>query len=146
MRKEPYRYVEHTADVEYIAFGGDMEKCFANALMAMFDTMTYKSKVSSSKAGGISFLVKDKAKSKEDLLWYLLQDTLSISDSKGIFPFKVQKLKIMEDKGNYKIEAKILAKPKEPVASKLDVKGVSRYNLSVRKARDGIEAVVVLDV
>lgn len=138
MAPKPYRFVSHTADVEFIAFGKDTEQCFENALLAMFETMTYKAKLISSKSKGTSFVVKDKAKNAEDLLWYVLQDTLSIADSKGIFPFKVGNLKIMEKAGTYKIEAKILAKPKEQAASKLDVKGVSRYNLKVERKRGHI--------
>jgi SHS2 domain-containing protein len=146
MAARPYRFVSHTADVEFIASGREMEQCFENALLAMFETMAYNKKLASSKAKLYEFSVKDRAKTSEDLLWYLLQDTLSIADSKGIFPFKVGYLKIMEKGGVHKVDARILARPKEPGASKLDVKGVSRYNLKVEHKKQGVFATVVLDV
>ncbi len=144
--KKQYRFVEHTADVEFVASGKNAEDCFRNALMAMFDTMCYTDKVSSLKSKTITFLVKDRANNIEDLLWYSLQDTLSISDSKRIFAYKASSIKIKEGSKSYSISMKIYGKPKTDKISKLDVKGVSRYNLGIRKTKRGIEATVVLDV
>ncbi|MGD0511299.1 MAG: archease [Candidatus Micrarchaeaceae archaeon] len=144
--KKGRRFVSHTADVEFVAFGSSREECFDNALMAMFDTMSYSNKVARLKSKDVSFTVKDKANSLEDLLWYAMQDTLSISDSKQLFPYKVSEIAIKEKDGKYSISMKIAAKAKESAVSKLEVKGVARYNLWVGKARKGIRATVVLDV
>ncbi len=143
-----YKYLEHTADVEFVAFGKNLESCFKNALMAMFDTISYLDKVASSKSKNVVFKVEDKANSLEDLLWYALQDTLSIADSRSIFAYKVPsiKIKIKEFKRVYEIRMTVVGKPRENSASKLDVKGVSRYNLGIKKTRKGTEATVVLDV
>jgi SHS2 domain-containing protein len=144
--KEGYRFVEHTADVEYIASGMDAESCFSNALMAMFDTISYTKKVSSSRSKSVTIAVKDKAKNIEDLLWYALQDTLSISESKALFAYAIKNIKIVEGKSGYSIKLQIYAKQKEDRMSKLDVKGVSRYNLGVKVTKKGMKATVVLDV
>jgi len=145
-KHEPYKYLEHTADVEFVAFGKDAQECFTNALLATFNTISYTKKIESSKEKKITFIVNDKAKSLGDLLWYALQDAVSIADSKSLFAYKVLHMKIIENKGTYKINAKIAAKAREEKASKLDVKGVSRYNLKVKNTREGTEATVVLDV
>ncbi len=144
--RKPFKYVNHMADVEYIAHGKDVEECFTNALMAMFDTISYKSRVSNSKSANVFINIKDKAKNIEDLLWYTLQDTLSMTDSKGLFAYKVSDLKINESNGSCRINARICAKAKEDRAIKLDVKGVARYNLWIKKKKDGTYASVVLDV
>lgn len=145
-KQEPYRYLEHTADVEFIAFGKNMEECFRNALMATFNTISYIDKIASSKGKGTTFIVKDRANNLEDLLWYALQDTVSIADSRSLFPFKILSLKITENKGAYHINTSILAKEREEKVSKLDVKGVSRYNLKIERTKKSTEATVVLDV
>lgn len=141
-----YKFVEHTADVEFIAFGKDNESCFKNALMAMFDTMSYIDKVVSSKSKNVAIIIKDKAKNIEDLLWYALQDTLSITDANSIFAYKISSLKIKESNGLYTINIRIYGKNKADNLSKLDVKGVSRYNLGIKRTAKGVEATAVLDV
>jgi SHS2 domain-containing protein len=141
-----YEFIEHTADVEFRAFGRNIETCFSNALVAMLDTISYTRKLSSSKSKNIKFIIKDTAKSLDDLLWYILQDTLSVADSRDLFAYKINSLKISERNGKYKIDLSINSKQKTVSMSKLDVKGVSRYNLSVVKNRNGWIANVVLDV
>ena len=145
-QRKGYKYLEHTADVEYVARGKSIEECFANALMAMFDTQSYLGKVSSSKAKGATIEVKDKASTIQDLLWYTLQDALSLSDSRAVFPYKVSSIKISKKGKSYAIYAKMLAKEREDGTSKLDIKGVARYNLSLKQNAGGFEANVVLDV
>lgn len=141
-----YKYLEHTADVEYIAYGRDINECFKNALLAMFDTMSYTPKVRSSKSKGAVIVVKDSAKSMEDMLWYTLQDALSIMDSKSLFGYRVSSIAVAEEKGSFTVHARIYAKEREDSTSKLDVKGVARYNLKVERKNGLFGARVVLDV
>jgi SHS2 domain-containing protein len=141
-----YKYLEHMADVEYVAYGKSLEECFKNALMAMFDTISYINKVEISKSKKVTIVVKDKARNTEDLLWYALQDTLSILDSKSLFAYKVAGIKITQDKGSYKINASVYAKDRLDAHTKLDVKGVARYNLKIKETAKGFEGNVVLDV
>ncbi|MGI0100554.1 MAG: archease [Candidatus Micrarchaeaceae archaeon] len=141
-----YRFMEHTADVEYVATGRDVEACFSNALMAMFETISYTDRVAMSRSKRIVFKVKDAASNYGDLLWYTLQDSLSEADSKGLFAYKAASIKITGSEGAYKIAASICSRRKSDETAKLDVKGVSRYNLSVKRSKGSIEARVVLDV
>jgi protein archease len=144
--RKGYKFVGHTADVEFVAYGKDMEACFKSALMAMFETMAYIKKVASSNAKSTSFTVKDRAGTIEDLLWYALQDTLSIADSRSIFAYKVSGISIKKGRNNYSISVRVHGKKREESASKLDVKGVSRYDLRVKGTKNRIKATVVLDV
>ena len=141
-----YRFLEHTADVEYIAYGKDERECFSNALMAMFDTASYLAKLERSKEKRIIMKVKSRASRTEDLLWYLLQDVLSMTDAKGLFAYSVKRLRIGESGTKRTAEAELLARERSDQASKLDVKGVSRYELSLRRTGRRLEAHVVLDV
>lgn len=145
-KRAGYRFRGHTADVEYVAYGETIESCFKNALMGMFDTIAYVRKVSSSRSKTISFNIKDEAQSIEDLLWYALQDALSMADSKDMFAYRVSNVKISESTGSFRISMSIHGKKKVTAVSKLDVKGVSRYNLGIRKNGARVSATVVLDV
>ncbi len=141
-----YRFVGHTSEVEFEASGRTMEECFRNSLAAMFDTICYADKAKGHRSKRSEFRVRDSAANPDDLLWYSLQDALSISDSKGLFPYSVRRLRITERGGKYSIDASISAREKSDHLSRLEVKGVSRYNISVRKSGTGFRATAVLDV
>ncbi len=141
-----YRFLEHTADVEYVAFGKDERECFSNALVAMFDTSSYISRLLRSRDRKVIMRVRSRAKTLEDLLWYMLQDVLSNEDAMGLFGYSVRRIRLGESGAWKTADVEILAKERSDQASRLDVKGVSRYELSLKRAKRGIEAHVVLDV
>lgn len=146
MPRKKYEFLNHTADVEYLAYGKTLKECFENAFAALFETISYTKKVSSSRQKTVRFRVKDKAKKLDDLLWYSLQDTLSIADSRELFAYRVSALKITKEKEFYKISAVVLGKPRVESHSKLDAKGIARYNLKVETRGKETIANVVIDV
>ncbi len=141
-----YRFLDHTADVEFIASGKSMEEAFSNAFMALFDTSAYLDKVSKDKSKAKAFVITETAKDPEKLLWYVLQDAVSIMDSRSLFPYKINKLSISKGKTVYKFRATMEAKGRKAEHAKLDIKGISRYGLSVTKRAKGFEAHVIMDV
>ncbi len=144
--RKKYEFLNHTADVEYLAYGKTLEECFKNAFAALFETISYTKKVSASRQKVVKFKIKDKAKKLDDLLWYALQDTLSIADAKELFAYRISSLKITKQKDLYKISAVITGKSREESQSKLDAKGIARYNLKVETKGNEIIATVVIDV
>ncbi len=141
-----YRFVGHTADVEFEAYGSGVEELFRNALLAMFDTAADVHKLARQRSAPVGFPLKEKSKDLSDLLWMTLQDALSAASAKGLFGYKVPQLKVAESKGLYSLSAEILGRKETPQLSKLDVKGVSKYDLNVTKSKKGMKSTVVLDV
>jgi SHS2 domain-containing protein len=140
-----YRYISHTADVEFLAYGKTLEESFHNGLLALFETIAYTKKVSASKDPALTFAMKVKADTIEKLLWYTLQDAISILDSKSLFAYKVSGLKIRKAKG-YTLTAKVHAKRRRDEDSKLEIKGVSMYELKVEHKKSGFVSRAVVDV
>ena len=141
-----YRYMGHTADVEFLAYGSTLEISFKNALMALFETIAYTKKVSESPSKTHTFALKVKAKSEEELLCYTLQDAISIMDSDSIFAYKVTKLKIRKTEKGYALTASVLTKSRTDRDSKLEIKGVSMYDLKIEKKKGRFTSRVVVDV
>jgi SHS2 domain-containing protein len=144
--RERYRYVEHTADVEFVAYGAGMDELFRNALLAMFDTAADIRKLAGQRRSPVKFSLKEDSNDTKDLLWLTLQDSLSKASAKGIFAYGVSKLNIKETKRGYALEAVILGRKETPGVAKLDVKGVSKYDLNINRIGRHFEASVVLDV
>jgi len=146
MVKKGYQYVEHTADVEYIARGGTLESAFKNSFLGMFDTIADIKKLAKSKGKTTKLTINDRARTLEDLLWFGLQDALSVAEAEGAYAYGIASLSISASMGDYVIDAVLKAKKKDPSFSRLDVKGVSQFDLKVVKAKGEYRTSVVLDV
>jgi SHS2 domain-containing protein len=140
-----FRFVDHTADIEFIAYGKDEGELFSNALAALFETMADTGALSRLDKKRARVTVKEKADSLEDLLWYTLQHTLSITESRRIFAYEVAGIEVGQEAGKFFCNAKIYAKEKKDEYSKLAVKGVSKYGMQITKGK-GMEAKVIVDV
>ena len=145
-KRERYVFINHTADVEYVAYGSTIDRVFKNALLGLFDTIADIKKLSAAKAKVKLLNIEERARIPEDLLWFVLQDALSVTDAEGVYAYSVKKIKIGLEMGEYSAVVTIAAKKKDPKFSKLDVKGVSRFDMKVTKKDKTYLATVVLDV
>ena len=142
-----YKFINHTADIEFIAYGRELDEAFKNALLALFDAIAYVGKLK--RAGGKTKTIAISAAGadKESLLWASLQTSLSVCDAKGVFAYGVGKLSIKTYKsGAYGLRAKLLVKGKCPECAKFDVKGISKYDMKVEHKNKAVKAYVVIDV
>jgi SHS2 domain-containing protein len=140
-----YKFVDHMADIEFIAYGKTPDELFSNALAALFETSADTNALSRADARKVKVTVKEKADNLEELLWYTLQHTLSITESRRVFAYEVAEMKVGEEEGKFSSEVKIYAKEKKDEYSKLAVKGISKYGLRITMGEQ-MEATVVVDV
>ncbi|MCL5412126.1 MAG: archease [Candidatus Marsarchaeota archaeon] len=145
--KHGYRYFRHTADVEFRAYGDTLEEAFSNAALALFNTIADIRRVKRQGTGDIRATVLASSNSVEDLLWRTLQNALSIGDADGLFFYAVDSLEIktMAD-GSYRLRARLVGKTAAADTGRLDVKGVSKYDMHISKFQGGLAASAVLDV
>lgn len=122
-----FKFLEHTADIKFQAYGKSLEEAFSNSALAMFNAM-YSGKVSRK----IKKKISVKGKDNESLLYNFLEELLFLLDTKNFFLSSI-KVKINEKKleaelegdkaGNYKID--------------LDVKAVTYNSMFVKKLNQG---------
>ncbi len=146
MATKGYRYVEHTADVEFIARGSTPEELFRNSLLAMFETNAYIGRLGRSREPSRSIKIRDAAPDIGTLLWYVLQDALSAADAEQLFVYRIRGIAVKKKGNGLDASATLWGRSRELKYSKLEVKGVSRYDLKVSKTSRGYRASVVLDV
>jgi len=84
-----YKYISHTADVKFKAFGRNIDAVFSNSALAMFNILGPTNKVKSTKTKKI----KVKTKSYDQLLYDFLQELLFLLDTEHFFLHKVKKTK-----------------------------------------------------
>jgi len=93
-----YKFLEHTADVKFQAFGNSLEECFENAGLALVNIIC-KEKIKPISKKTIRVLGRD----KESLLYNFLEEFLYLLD---VGEFLVGDVKNVTIKSSYKIKNK----------------------------------------
>lgn len=89
-----YKFLEHTADAKFKAYGKTIEGAFSNAALAMFSIMVDTGKVK----GKIEKKINVKGADLKSLLYSFLEELLFLMDSKGFILNKIKKIKIEKNK------------------------------------------------
>ncbi|MGC8648778.1 MAG: archease [Candidatus Micrarchaeia archaeon] len=153
-----YRYLNHTADIEYIAYGNNLKTLFKNALLGMFNTIadikkmhfnaikSNKIKQDFKKLKAKRVIIRNNSDNKVELLWKILQDALSISDAEQLFFYNIKNIKLGKRQNLFYFSAELLGLNKFEQVSKFDVKGVSMLDMKIKKIKNKFYVRVVLDV
>ncbi len=134
-----FEFLEHTADIKFRAFGKTLEEVFENSALALFNVL-YGKKIKEKK----SYKIKAKGRDFESLLYSFLEEFVVLFDSKNFLPYKIKKLKLDEKK--FEIEAEVVGDDIKNYNADVHVKAITYHNMFVKKAKDGWEAQVVVDV
>ncbi len=131
-----YKFLEHTADIKFRAFGKSLNEAFENASLAMFNSMSderIKLKIKKK--------IKVSGKDNESLLYNFLEELLFLLDSKNFFLSKI-KVKISD----LKLTAELWGDSVKNYETKLDVKAVTYNQMKVEKKAGRWLVQVVIDV
>jgi len=134
-----FKFLEHTADIKFQAFGKSLEEVFENSALAMFSSM-FGGKVKKTR----KFNVKAEGKDNENLLYNFLEELIVLFDGKQFFLSKVEKIKI--DEKNLKLVAEVSGDKAENYEIHIDVKAITYSEMFVRKEKNKWVSQVVLDV
>ena len=137
MRK--YRFLDHTADVKFQAFGATLEEVFTNAALAMA-SLICKEKISARS----SVRVQVEGRDLESLLYNFLEEFLVLFDSRNFLLARVEAVEI--DNRELKLEAKAVGDRAGNYEIYLGIKAVTYSDMFVRWENNAWVAQVVLDV
>jgi len=139
-----YKYLDHTADIKFQAYGKTREEVFENAALAMFNVIIDTEKVSGDTAREI-FL---KSPDLESLLVDWLSELLYLFEVDEIVFREFRVEKIREDKGEYSITAQALGEKYylKSLPFETEIKAVTYNQLEITKTADGWKAQVVVDI
>ncbi|MEM0154331.1 MAG: archease [Methanothrix sp.] len=145
-----YRFMPHTADVRFLAYGKTIAQMLENSLLAMFDTQadirSIEKRVKAGQIASKTLEVRESASSERDALWYLLQRVLSELDAISSYGYGVEGIRVKKSKKGFEVSANILYVEQDVEYSRIYVKGVSGYTLEVKKIGDYYRASVVIDI
>ena len=146
MQRIKFRYLPHTADMAFIAYGSNYKELMENAALALLGVMLDIKRMGKDKGSVAGIGIKETSKTIEDLIWFTLQDILAEEDSRSLKAFKFDVEYIKEHGKIFKLAGRLLHKNTNKDYYKLDVKAVTPHDMRVIK-RNGIYSVtVVIDV
>lgn len=143
-QQKRYEYLEHTADIKFIAYGKTPEEVFENAALAMFNVIIDTEKVFEKIEREISL----KSPDLESLLVDWLSEILYLFEVEETVFRKFTVESIKEENGEYSISARASGEKYYPESHpfETEIKAVTYNQLEIRKVTDGWQARVVVDI
>ena len=140
-----FRYLPHTADIEFIAYGKTLGVLFRNSVLALLSAMSDTKLVGKDKAKPKSFIISTKAMDASNAIWYLLQDILSKIDALGVTGFNAEITKFSNKKDQVSVACKIFYKETKKYP-RFDVKAVTPHDLAIKREKGVYKVKITLDV
>ncbi|MBN2454001.1 archease [Candidatus Woesearchaeota archaeon] len=140
---QKYKFIEHTADAKFQAYGRSMEEAFSNAALAMFSIMTDPEKVERKKRLKISA----KGQDLKSLLVSFLEEFVFLLDSQNFLLNAVEKAQITKTEEGYEIGADAVGDVEAgKYETKGDVKAVTYNDMQINEEKGSCMVQVLVDI
>jgi len=136
---EQYKFLDHTADVKFQAFGKTVEEVFTNSALAMFHVM-YKGKIRATQDMEVSVEGNDLV----NLLYNFLEEFLFLFDSRNFLASTIKKIKLRDKP--LTLRAEVVGDDAKNYEINLGIKAVTYHDMFVRQENNQWITQVVLDV
>ena len=133
-----FKYLEHTADCKFQAFGKTLEEAFTNSALAMSNVMHPPEKIKPK----IEKTIEVKGKDRQSLLYNFLEELLFLLDTEGFLLNKVKEIKIE----NNKLKAIIIGDSAENYEIHGAVKAVTYNDMYIKEEHNEVKIQVVVDL
>lgn len=138
-----YKFLEHTADTKFQAFGKTLEESFSNAAIAMFEVLLETKKVKKK----LTKKIKVEAKDKEGLLYKWLEELLFLLDTDFFVINNVKNMEIKQKGKKYLLTAEVEGDTyKDEYGMHGSVKAVTYNEMFVKEEEGKAIVQVVLDI
>lgn len=138
-----FKFLEHTADIKFQAFGRSMEEVFRNSALAISESV-YGGNVEKTLTNEIKIQGSD----KENLLYNFLDEIIFLIDAEKFLVSEIRDLKIKKSENErFELTATLVGDSSEKYEIKEHIKSVTYNEMFVRENNEGgWVAQVVLDV
>lgn len=140
---ERYRFLDHTADAKFEAFGGTPEEAFGNAALAVASVMWDWSRV----ARRLRVPVDVSGPDWERLLMAFLEEVLYLLDTRRFLLAGVENVHIREIDEGWRLSAEFVGDA-DPDRYKIcgEVKAITLNEMRIRRGPEGVSVRVVIDL
>lgn len=158
---QKFKFIPHTADIKFQAFGKTLKEVFENSALALFKIMN-NNKIKETK----KFKIQAKGDDFESLMYNFLEQFLILFDTKNFIPSKIKNLKLDGSKGvshqpptrgakqerqdsgekKLKINAEVFGDSAKNYEISMSVKAITYNEMFIKKNKSNWISQVVLDV
>jgi SHS2 domain-containing protein len=136
MRKK-FKFLEHTADIKFQAFGKDINEVFENVALAISEIIARENKIKLK----IKKKIKIKGIDKESLLHNFIEELLYLVDAENFITTKAR----VKISGNT-LEAELQGDKTDNYKGLDHIKAATYAEMYIKKTENGWEAQAVVDV
>jgi SHS2 domain-containing protein len=133
-----FKFLEHTADIKFKAFGKDIEEVFDNSALALKEIICGKMRIEKKKEKTI----KIKGRDFESLLYNFLEQIIYLLDADNFLISKIKEIKIK----NFGLKAVIAGDKASNYKFTNNVKAVTYNEMFVKKEKGKWISQAVIDV
>ena len=141
--KEGFVFLDHTADIMFQSYGGNLEEAFSNAVLAVSDSITDYKKIEKN-------VKKEIEKESEDLkalLYDFIDELLYLLDAEKFMAGEVKSIKIKKEKDKYILKAVLLGDDKlDKYEIKTHIKAMTYNDMIIDEKPGSVTLQVVLDI
>ena len=138
-----YKFLPHTADAKFQAFGKNLEEAFENAAYAMTDIITDHKKIKAK----IKNAIKIKSENQESLLYDFLERFLILLDTKNFLLRKISDMKIIKKGKSLILSAKVTGDNNLKIyPTKTTIKAVTYQEMFIKQRKKKVVIQVVVDI
>ena len=137
-----FKYLDHTADVKFQAFGKTLEEAFSNAILASINVITDVEKVEAKKEIKIDI----SSKKKESLLYDLLNEIVFLIDTENFIVGKVEDMKIKKSSEGYELTATLMGDDLKNYKTTGDIKSATYNFMFIEEKENNVIIQAVLDL
>lgn len=138
-----YKFLDHTADTMFEAYGNNLEELFENCALAVEEIMVKISSLEIKETYEITL----SSDSIEALLYDFLSELIFVKDTEG-FLFKKFEVVIENKKKKFELFAKchgeIIDRNKHKLSD--DAKAITKHEFSIEKIKEKYTAKVIVDI
>jgi len=140
---ERYRFLAHTADAKFQAFGSTLEEAFSNAALAVASVMWDWNKV----AHKVRVSIDAQGSDLERLVVNYLEEILFLLDTRAFLLAGVENIRIEETGAGWRLTADFVGDT-DPAQYEIfgEVKAVTYNEMRIEKSAEGATLQVVIDL
>jgi SHS2 domain-containing protein len=135
---QKFKFLEHTADIKFQAFGKNVEEVFENSALAFKEAVCGKMKIKEEKEK----IIKVSGRDFESLMYLFLEKILYLLEAENLLISNIKEIEIK----NFKLKAKIVGDSAKNYKFTDSVKAVTYNEMFIKKQKDKWISQVVLDV
>lgn len=132
-----YKYLEHTADIKFQAFGKNLEEAFVNSAYAMMKVL-FEGRVKGNKIKRI----KIKGIDEKSLLYNFLEEILFLLNTEYFLLSEVSRAEIK----NNELTAELIGDDSRSYNLGLDIKAVTYNDMFIKREKSKFTIQVVIDI